>query len=58
MTRAEILGGLKGVAVVWLGNLVAMTLLSQWDTPSFGYLLATSLGFGGGVVGARRWRRS
>ena len=53
MTRAEILGGLGGVAVVSLGYLAGMALLNLWGAPCFGYLLAISLGFAGGVAGAR-----
>lgn len=54
MTRAESLGGLSGIAMVSAGYLAGMVLLDLWGAPGFGYLLAIALGFGAGVVGARR----
>jgi hypothetical protein len=53
MTRAEILGGLSGIAFVSAGYFAGMVLLDLWGAPGFGYLLAIALGFGAGVAGGR-----
>lgn len=57
MTKAELIGGLGGMAFASLGYVTIMLILSRWEQPSFALALALALGFGGGVGTVRHRNR-